>query len=122
MRRILFWLPILLATSVAPPANAQAPLNILGAESTATIATTGAFSLQSVLSQSSGRVSCRIQFKGPGPTGYVFFGTAAPTTTASGFQLTKQQTITCDEVDGAVEGNSVWLSGTANDTFEIKVK
>ena len=123
-----FWATASLAAlaalwSLGPrPTYAESEGNILGAQSTTTITTTGTFQNPSVLPQMTGRVSCLLQYKGPGPTGYVFFGPAAPSSTASGFRLAQQGTFSCGNADGSSWGNAVWLSGTANDTWEILVK
>lgn len=112
------------------PANAQqAPLNFLGNQVSVTVATANAFANPSVLPQQTGRQHCLIQYR-PNTNvltdtklGFVFFGTAAPAGTLTSFVLTSFQTLYCEDLTTAVEGDAVWLSSTnTGDTFTIKVK
>jgi hypothetical protein len=69
-----------------------------------------------------GRKHCRIQYNGTN-TGLVFFGSTQPTVSTASFQLAQRNFITCEEAQGMVEGDQVWLSATnTSDVFVIKVK
>lgn len=97
------------------------PLSGFGTQFAQTVTPNGVYFNPSQLFANAGRQACLIQYLGS-TTGFVFFGPAAPTTTASSFQLANKSTITCDNADGTVDANSVWLAGQANDVFVIRVK
>lgn len=118
MTRLIFPALILL---ISLPARAQVPVAGFTTQAATTIAVTGTFINPPQLTANTGRQSCFIQYEGAG-TGWVFFGAAAPVSTATSFQLANKSTIACGSGDGPVDANAVWLTGSAGDVFVFRVK
>jgi hypothetical protein len=109
----------------APSSSVVSPSN---ASITSTAGISGTFT--NVVTGQTGRQSCWLQYKpqtglpvnAATAQGSVFFGVTAPTTLTSSFVLNAYGIMYCEQAN-EVEGNGVWVSGSATgDIFTIKVK
>ena len=116
----------------------QANLNYLGGQSAvvvspsnASVAAAGlAATFTNIATGQTGRQSCWIQYKpqtglpvnAATAQGSVFFGPTAPATLTSSFVLNAYTFLNCEQAN-EVEGDAIWVSGTATgDIFILKVK